>query len=144
MSDVYIPGQKVDLVILRRTDLGFVAKINGKDEGLLYHSEIFEILEPGQELPGYINRVRANGNIDLLLQAFGNFGTEEIGERILRTLGESNGFLPFNDKTSAEKIYDLFGVSKKKYKIALGGLYKARLITVGEDGIRLSPIKPRK
>ena len=144
MSDVYIPGQKVDLVILRRTDLGFVAKINGKDEGLLYHSEIFEILEPGQELPGYINRVRANGNIDLLLQAFGNFGTEEIGERILRTLGESNGFLPFNDKTSAEKIYDLFGVSKKKYKLALGGLYKARLITVGEDGIRLSPIKPRK
>jgi predicted RNA-binding protein (virulence factor B family) len=144
MSDVYVPGQKVNLVILRRTDLGFVAKINGKDEGLLYHSEIFEILEPGQELPGYINRVRANGNIDLLLQAFGNFGTEEIGERILRTLAEANGFLPINDKTSAEKIYDLFGVSKKKYKIALGGLYKARLITVGEDGIRLVPNKPRK
>ena len=144
MSQAYTPGQKVDLLILRRTDLGFVAKINGVDEGLLYHSEIFEILEPGQELPGYINRVRADGSIDLLLQAFGNFGTEEIGERILQALSAANGFLPVNDKTSAEKIYDLFGVSKKKYKIALGGLYKARLITVSEEGIRFAPPKTKK
>jgi uncharacterized protein len=43
-----------------------------------------------------------------------------------------------NDKTSAEKIYDLFGVSKKKYKIALGSLYKSRLISIHEDGIRFT------
>jgi uncharacterized protein len=138
MSEAFVPGQKVDLKILRKTDLGFVALINGKDEGLLYHSEIFEILEPDQELPGYINRVRADGSIDLLLQAFGNFGTEEIGERILKALADADGFLPVNDKTSAEKIYDLFGVSKKKYKIALGGLYKSRLISIHEDGIRFT------
>jgi uncharacterized protein len=138
MSEAFVPGQKVDLKILRKTDLGFVALINGKDEGLLYHSEIFEILEPDQELPGYINRVRADGSIDLLLQAFGNFGTEEIGERILKALADADGFLPVNDKTSAEKIYDLFGVSKKKYKIALGSLYKSRLISIHEDGIRFT------
>ncbi len=134
---IYTPGQKVDLKILRETDLGFVASINGVDEGLLYHDEIFEHLEPGQEVPGYIKKVREDQQIDLLLQAFGNLGAEEMGERILAALKENQGFLPITAKTSAEKIYELFGMSKKKYKIALGGLYKKRLISVDDDGIRL-------
>lgn len=133
---IYTPGQKVDLVILRETDLGFVACINGVDEGLLYRNEIFEILRPGQALPGYISKVRENGEIDLLLQAFGNFGSDEIGQRILQILDEHKGFLPVNDHSAAEEIYDLFGVSKKKFKIALGGLYKKRLILITEEGIK--------
>ena len=40
-------------------------------------------------------------------------------------------------KTSPEKIYDIFGVSKKNYKKALGSLYKKRMVTIDEDGIRL-------
>jgi predicted RNA-binding protein (virulence factor B family) len=32
----------------------------------------------------------------------------------------------------------MFGVSKKTFKKAIGGLYKARLISIEEDGIRLS------
>jgi uncharacterized protein len=141
MKATYQPGQKVDLEILRETDLGFVAKINGVDEGLLYQDEIFEFLRPGQTLPGYIKKVRPDGGIDLLLQAFGNFGAGEHGELILEILKENNGFLPVNDKTPAEKIYGIFGISKKKYKIALGGLYKKRLITVSADGIRLTKSK---
>ncbi len=135
----YTAGQKVNLVILRRTDLGFVAKINDQDEGLLYHNEIFEHLDPDQKLPGYIKKVREDGRIDLQLHAFGNFGAEDIGKQILQTLDEHNGFLPVNDKTPAEKIYELFGVSKKKYKIALGGLYKKRLILISDEGIRWNP-----
>ncbi len=135
----YTAGQKVNLVILRRTDLGFVAKINDQDEGLLYHNEIFEHLDQDQKLPGYIKKVREDGRIDLQLHAFGNFGAEDIGKQILQTLDEHNGFLPVNDKTPAEKIYELFGVSKKKYKIALGGLYKKRLILISDEGIRWNP-----
>jgi len=138
MSKPYVPGQKVDLLILRETDLGFVAKINGTEEGLLYHDEIFERLRPHQSLPGYIKKVREDGSIDLLLQPFGNFGANEHGQRILEVLEKNQGFLPVNDKTPAEEIYDLFGLSKKKYKIALGGLYKKRVIIVQDDGIRLA------
>jgi uncharacterized protein len=133
----YKPGQKVELIILRETDLGFVARINGVDEGLLYRNEIFEALRPGQELPGYINRVRERGEIDLILQPFGNLGTEELGEKILQLLDDELGFLPVNDHSPAEEIYDLFGVSKKKFKMALGSLYKKRLITITEKGIKL-------
>jgi hypothetical protein len=34
-------------------------------------------------------------------------------------------------------IYELFGVSKKTYKKAVGALYKRRLITIEENGIKL-------
>jgi predicted RNA-binding protein (virulence factor B family) len=137
MNAQYILGQKVNLVILRKTDLGFVAKINQVDEGLLYHSEIFELLRPGQECPGYIKKIREDGMIDLQLQPFGSLGAKEHGVRILSELTRQGGFLPINDKTSSEIIHKLFGLSKKKYKIALGGLYKAKQITVNYDGIRL-------
>ena len=138
MAEAYEPGQKVNLLILRETDLGFVALINGKDEGLLYHGEIFERLEPEQELEGYIKKTRPDGGIDLLLQAFGNFGADELGERILDALKAAGGFLPLNSDSPAEKIYDSFGVSKKKFKIALGGLYKKRKIAVTDTGMELT------
>jgi len=51
--------------------------------------------------------------------------------------------LAIDDKTPPEKIYELFGVSKKKFKIALGQLYKSRKIEIVEKGIRLtSPVAP--
>jgi len=137
MSNIYEPGQKVDLEILRETDLGFVALINGADEGLIYHNEIFEILEPQQLVPGYIKRVRPDGAIDLQLQPFGNFGAEELGQQIIDELNKNNGFLPINAKSPAERIYELFGVSRKKFKIALGGLYKKRLVTFTDTGTQI-------
>ena len=136
MRAPYEVGQKVDLVILRETPLGFVAQINGVEEGLLFHNEIFEALAPGDMLPGYIKKVGEKG-IDLLLQPLGHHGAAELGDSILQTLKQNKGFLPITSKTEAEEIYKLFGVSKKKYKMAVGGLYKKRLITIAEDGIRL-------
>lgn len=134
----YVAGQKVDLEILRETPIGFVAKINGTNEGLLYRNEIFEVLRKGQKLPGYIARIRENGEIDLLLHPFGNLGADELGEKIIEALRDNNGFLPINSSSPAEQIYDSFGVSKKKFKIALGGLYKKRLIVITDDGITLA------
>ena len=133
----YKLGQKVSLVIIRETDLGYIAEINGEDEGLLYHNETFEHLEPEQEIVGYIKKLRSNDAIDLQLQAFGHHAADEVGTRIMEELNHAGGFLPVNGKSPAEKIYELFGVSKKKYKIALGGLYKKRLITITPEGIRL-------
>lgn len=143
MSDKYKVGEKVDLVILRKTDLGFVARINEVDEGLLYHSEIFERLERGDEIHGYIKKVREDGGIDLILQPLGHRGADDIGERILEALERNDGFLPLTDKTPPEKIYEMFGVSKKKYKMALGGLYKRRLIKITDAGIGLVAGKGR-
>jgi hypothetical protein len=134
--------QSVDLMIYNRTDLGYKAIINGSHQGMLYHNEVFQPLKIGQKMRGFIRHIRAeDGKIDLGLQKTGHQGAEDIGPKILELLQKNDHFLALNEKTSPEKIYDLFGVSKKKYKIALGGLYKQRLITIDEDGIRTGPGK---
>ena len=116
----------------------FKAIINGNHWGMLYNNEIFQPLEHGQKLAGFIKKIRADGKIDLSLQDLNADPIKDLPEKILSLLKNKGGFLSVNDKTPAEEIYELFGVSKKKYKIALGGLYKKRLITVEDDGIRLS------
>ncbi len=134
----YKENDEVNLLIAAETDLGFKAIVNNKNWGVLYHSEVFQVLEYGQKIKGYIKKIRDDGKVDLILQKPGHKAAQgEIGPQILEELKNHGGFLPLNNKTSAETIYDLFGVSKKKYKIALGGLYKKRLITLDEDGIRL-------
>lgn len=135
----YKVGDAVELFMVAKTDLGLKAVINGKHWGVLYENEVFQALDYGQRLTGYIHRVRPDGKIDLTLQKLGHKAGDDIAPQILKMLEEKGGFLAVNDKTSADTIYDLFGVSKKKYKIALGGLYKQRRITVDEDGIRLIP-----
>ncbi len=134
----YTEGQKVNLIIAGRTDLGFKAIIENRHWGVLYANEVFQPLRQGQKIEGYIKKMRPDGKIDLSLQRSGHKATrEDVGPKILESLKEKNGFLPINDKTPPEEIYRLFGVSKKQFKVALGGLYKKRLITVHEDGIRL-------
>lgn len=133
----YTVGQSVRLIIARHTDLGINAIINERHWGILFTNEVFERLLPGQKIQGYIKQIRPDGKIDLTLHKTGTTGTDDIGEKILQALRDEEGYLEINDKTSAEIIYEYFGVSKKKYKIALGALYKKRLITVDEDGIRL-------
>lgn len=146
MGAKYKVGQKVDLVILRETDLGFIAEINGVDKGLLYNSEIFEQLRIRQELPGYVKKIRTDGMIDLYLHPLGNAGSKDLGQSILEMLKERDGYIPLNAKSKAELIYDTFGVSRNKFKMALGGLYKMRLVTFTDDGTQLvrEKVKPRR
>lgn len=133
----YQTGQKVELTIDRETPLGFIAIINQADEGLLYHNEVFEHLEAGDKVPGYIKLVRVNGKIDLALQPLGKAGADVLGERLLEVLQQNNGFLPLTSKTETEEVYRLLGLSKKKFKFAASDLYKKGLITLDKDGIRL-------
>jgi predicted RNA-binding protein (virulence factor B family) len=129
---------RVELFIISQTDLGFKAVINGRHVGVLYRDEIFKPLRIGQRLPGFIKKIREDGKIDLSVHQVGYQAVEEISDIVLSRLETRGGFLPVTDKTSAEVIYDLFGVSKKKFKMTIGGLYKRQLITLKDDGIYLN------
>lgn len=48
------------------------------------------------------------------------------------------GFTPYHDKSPADEIYAMFGVSKKVFKQAVGNLYKHELISIRPDGIELT------
>ena len=137
MKEKYKVGQKVDLEILRETDLGFVASINQEDEGLLYHEEVFELLEPRQTLPGYIKKIRDDNAIDLILQNLGYLGTKELADEIYQYIKEEGGYIPVNAKSSAKEVHYHFLISRNKFKMALGFLYKNRLVEITDEGTRI-------
>lgn len=134
----FTANQTVDLYVIAATPLGYKCIIDGQKIGMLYKNEVFQKLEIGQQVGGVISKIRDDHKIDLLLRAPGHKATLDIGDKIIEELKKAGGFLALTDKTAPEKIYELFGVSKKKYKIALGGLYKKRLISVSDEGISLN------
>ena len=138
-------GQMVDIVIGDFTAMGYRAIINGTHLGALYRNEVFQILKKGQALKGFIKKIRDDGKIDLSLQKRSNReAADELSGKILGALKEHDGILNISDKTSPERIYSLFGVSKKRYKNAIGTLYKKRLIVVEDHAIRLAPKKENR
>lgn len=137
-------GQRVDLVIGDITPMGYRAIINGTHLGVLYKNEVFQLLKKGQAIKGFVKNIREDGKIDLTLQKRSAKEKDELSKKILEVLNEHGGNLDISDKTSPQRIYNLFGVSKKRYKSAIGTLYKKHLITVGDYEIRLTPEQRQK
>lgn len=127
----------VDLTISRRTDIGYVAIINGKHTGMLYANELYQEVEPGQKLQGYIKKIRPDNKIDVALGKTGYKRVEDEAGKIMRLLLENNGYLPYHDKSSPEDIYAFFGMSKKVFKMTIGALYKQHMISFTKTGIQL-------
>ncbi|MGL5273603.1 MAG: CvfB family protein [Phocaeicola sp.] len=134
----YQPGEEVNILIWQKTDLGFKAIVENQFSGLLYQNEIFQYLETGMQLKAYIKEVRPDGKIDLILQKVGIAQVGDFADTLHTYLKENNGFCPLHDKSEPEAIYDLFEVSKKVFKKAVGDLYKKRIISLEADGIRLA------
>ncbi len=130
-------GDRVELLIAERTDLGYRAIINHMFEGLLYKNEVFEEIIAGDYKVGYITEIRADGKIDLALQMPGYAHIEGQTPNILEALKKNHGTLALGDKSSPEEIYANFKISKKAFKKALGALYKQRLITVSDFETKL-------
>ncbi|NBT57912.1 GntR family transcriptional regulator [bacterium] len=135
--DSFRVGQKVSLLIYSKTELGLKAIINETHTGVLYENEIFQPVSVGQTVDGFIKHLRTDGKIDLSLQPSGYRGIDDFSQRILDALEKNNGFLPVTDKSSSETIEDFFGMSKKKYKMTVGTLYRKQLIAIEDGGIRL-------
>jgi len=133
----YEPGDEVQLLIAEETDLGYKAIINSLHWGMLYKNQLYQKLTPGLKITGYINKVRDDEKIDLLLEKPGYEKVDAISQKILDELKQNRGFMAVSDNTSPDMINALFGISKKNFKKAIGSLYKKRMITFDSDGIRL-------
>ncbi len=135
----YRTGDQVELLIWQKTDLGLKAIVDGRYGGLLYDTQMFRSLRTGDRVKGYISQVRPDGKLDLSLQCPGQRGVEDFSAQLLRHLQMNGGQTPLGDKSPAEEVYALFGVSKKVFKKAVGDLYRQRLIEISDTGIRLTP-----
>lgn len=129
------------MLIGEETEIGFKAVINEREEGILYKNEIFQPLEKGQRIEGFIKKIRDDRKIDLCLYKPGYKKVDLLMERVVERLKANQGFLPVTDKSPPQVISEFFGVSKKTYKMIIGHLYKKRLIEFEEGGIRLTKMK---
>lgn len=135
-TQAYVSGQEIDALIFEETDLGFKTLIDGSYEGLIYKNEVFQPIKIGDKTKAFVKKRRDDGKIDLQLLPSGREKYEEGAEKILEAL-KVRKFLPLQDKSSPESIKELLGMSKKHFKQSIGQLYKAKKITIHEDGIRL-------
>ncbi len=135
----YEPGEEVEVLIARKTDLGYAVIVNHAHWGLVYDNEIFRPLKIGQKMRGYIKTVREDEKIDVSLQPAGYGKIEGLAGMVLEKLKDYGGVLDLSDKSEPAEIYRVFGCSKKNYKKALGTLLKQGIIEIKDTEVCLKP-----
>lgn len=128
-------GAEVGLLVYGHSDIGAQVVVDGRYPGLVYFDEAFRQLLVGDRLTGYVQRVRPDNKLDIRLQRTGRSARHDAQQIILDALESAGGFLPLHDKSSPAEIRAKLALSKKAFKRALGGLYKARRVEVRPDGI---------
>lgn len=134
----YHVGDSADVLVIAQTDLGYKCIINHRHWGMLYHNEVFEPLNVGQNVVASIKKIREDGKIDLQLPQPKKSDLSTLEQTIMDTLHSNHGLLRMGDKTDPKVIYQRFGVSKKNFKRAVSRLYKQRLIHVEAERITLA------
>ena len=137
-------GDKVQLIIGHESPLGFSVLIDEEFEGLLYKNEVYQELEEGQVVGGYIKKIREDDKIDVTLQPQ-NFkkSIDGLTQKLIEALKANDGVLNVTDKSSPEEIKELLHMSKKNFKKAVGNLYKQKVITIEKKAIHLVKNKPQ-
>ncbi len=134
-------GDKVKIVPVKETDLGFKIIINRKFIGLIYRTEIFKRIVIGEEYDAYVKKVRIDGLVDCALQIQGIKNLDKSTIKIMEYLIKSGGSSELHDKSSPVAIKAQLGMSKKSFKNALGMLYKKKKIIINKDGIEINKKK---
>ena len=83
------------------------------------------------------HRLMATAKVERYQKNDGRQRVLDFAEVLLRYLHEHDGYCDLGDKSPAEDISERFQISKKDYKKAIGDLYRRRLVTISEIGVRL-------
>lgn len=134
---------EVELIVYRKTDIGYEVIINKQHKGILHFNEVYRNIETGDRFKGFIKNIlpenKSDGyRIDVAAGKPGYERVEDETEKVLRLLKENDGYLPYHDKSSPEDIYAFFAMSKKTFKMTTGNLYKQHKLLFTKTGIQLT------
>jgi len=137
MNNQTIIGQKVNGVVERLIRVGAVVRFEENKKGVLFKSDMLENVFEGGNIICYIKKEREDGTYDLTMfqSGYKNYINSDL-EIILKKLDLNKGFLALNDDSPPELIKQFFGISKKRFKQAIGALYKMRRIKITNKGIK--------
>lgn len=109
-------------------NIGVFIAVDDRYFGMMPKNEYFKEYKIGEEVTARVIRVREDGKLDLAPRKLAFEQLDDDGELILEKIKILKSAFHFNDKSSPEEIYDYFGISKKAFKRAIGGLLKQGLI----------------
>jgi hypothetical protein len=125
----YTPGDKVKVLVIAHTEIGYKVIVDNLHLGMVYDNEIFQPVEIGETLDAYVKHVREDGKIDLRLKASNTVKRiSPLTDTILEML--AMGEFKLTDKSSPEDIKATLHCSKKDFKKAIGALYKEHKIAI--------------
>ena len=130
-------GQKVEIMVINESDLGVNVIVNNRFRGLIYHNENFQDLHTGDVKGAFVKAIREDGKLDIRLTQVGTKGLDNDAQFLLKALRDADGYLALTDKSEPKIISEELEMSKKAFKRAVGALYKQRLVTLEDKGIRL-------
>lgn len=128
----YYHREKVEVLVVQASDLGYRVIINNAHWGQIYQNETYQNVNVGDRFTAFVKQVRPDGKIDVTLAQIEKMRVDDLADRILHHLQDHNGEMPLTDKSTPEEINKVFTCSKKDFKKALGLLYKQQKITLGD------------
>lgn len=132
----YEPNQAVDVLVAGVSELGYTVVMDARDLAFAYADQSPEELYIGDARPGWVQRVRPDGRVDVTFRPPAKLAARRAGPEIIGKLEAAGGFLPYHDGSDPADIEREFGMSKKAFKRALAGLYRERRIALEPGGIR--------
>jgi hypothetical protein len=127
--------EEVDLLVSRKSDLGWDVIVNNRHKGLVFTGDVFKKIRAGDNLKGYVRNIRPDNKLDVVLEPLGQKSNLTAAEKIYERLQQEGGFLGLHDKSDPEDIKQTLQMSKKNFKKGIGTLYRERKIEIREDGI---------
>jgi len=134
----YLAGDQVKgiLYALNPERGGFVA-IDGKFHGFVPNKELYGDYTLGKEIECRVTEVREDGKLNLSIRKKAYQQMDDDSQALLNALEANGGSLPYNDKTDPDVIKDVFGMSKRAFKRAVGRLLKDGKIEQTESGMTI-------
>ncbi len=133
----YKRGDKVNVLIYQRTDIGYKVVVDNMFHGILYHNELFKEVSIGEVTNAYVKTVRFDGKIDLTLSGEIVDRIQQLAKKIYHQIKNNGGEISICDSSSPEEIKNAFSCSKKDFKKAVGQLFKNRRIEILSNGMKI-------
>ena len=128
--------KKADIIVVKRTDLGFKVIVDNLFSGMIYHDEIYQDINIGEHYTAFIKNVRPDGKIDLKLGDREVKRVKGLADVIMDYIKANGGSMQITDSSSPEMIRAVFNCSKKDFKKTLGFLYKAKKIIITPSEVK--------
>ena len=132
-SDSFTPGEWVEGEAWRNDpEIGLFVIVQRRFVGLVPRHEP-HALARGQAADFRVTHVHPDGNFELSLRAHAHEEMEDDAQKVLQLLSQP-GAPKLGDRSDAEQIRALFGLSKKDFKRAVGRLLRQRLVDIDDQG----------